>query len=294
MISVAVVEFLAILPVLLLLAAVYGYKWWADRQPRRDPLTTDLRRLPADSLMTRLDLMRDKGLDLILTATMVGGMSVVLIVLRRLPADIDWRLIDTLVLLGSLAVSGVLGQRLVRLLPELARMRAGIRAEQAVAQELAEMLAGRNRIIHDVQAKQFNIDHVVITPGGIFAVETKSRLKPATGQGSESVKVLYDGKGLKFPGWMETEPVEQARRQADWLARHLQAATGERLPVVAVLALPGWYVENTARITNDMVRVINPKNASWLFVKRPPVLDDAALQRAIHAVEKLAAVPAKD
>ncbi len=294
MISVAIVEFLAILPVLLLLAAVYGYKWWADRQPRRDPLTTDLRRLPADSLMTRLDLMRDKGLDLILTATMVGGMSVVLIVLRRLPADIDWRLIDTLVLLGSLAVSGVLGQRLVRLLPELARMRAGIRAEQAVAQELAEMLAGRNRIIHDVQAKQFNIDHVVITPGGIFAVETKSRLKPATGQGSESVKVLYDGKGLKFPGWMETEPVEQARRQADWLARHLQAATGERLPVVAVLALPGWYVENTARITNDMVRVINPKNASWLFVKRPPVLDDAALQRAIHAVEKLAAVPAKD
>ncbi len=294
MISVAIVEFLAILPVLLLLAAVYGYKWWADRQPRRDPLTTDLRRLPADSLMSRLDLMRDKGLDLILTATMVGGMSVVLIVLRRLPADIDWRLIDTLVLLGSLAVSGVLGQRLVRLLPELARMRAGIRAEQAVAQELAEMLAGRNRIIHDVQAKQFNIDHVVITPGGIFAVETKSRLKPATGQGSESVKVLYDGKGLKFPGWMETEPVEQARRQADWLARHLQAATGERLPVVAVLALPGWYVENTARITNDMVRVINPKNASWLFVKRPPVLDDAALQRAIHAVEKLAAVPAKD
>ena len=173
-------------------------------------------------------------------------------------------------------------------------MRAGIRAEQAVAQELAEMLAGRNRIIHDVQAKQFNIDHVVITPGGIFAVETKSRLKPAAGQGSEAAKVFYDGKGLKFPGWMETEPVEQARRQADWLARHLQAATGERLPVVAVLALPGWYVENTARITDDMVRVINPKNASWLFVKRPPVLDDAALQRAIHAVEKLAAVPAKD
>lgn len=294
MISVVVVEFLTILPVLLLLAAVYGYKWWADRQPRRDPLTTDLRRLPADSLMTRLDLMRNKGLDLILTATLAGGASAALIAVRRLPADIDWRLFDTLILLGSLAMSGMLGQRLVRLMPELARMRAGIRAEQAVAQELAEMLAGRNRIIHDVQAKQFNIDHVVITPGGIFAVETKSRLKPAAGQGSEAAKVFYDGKGLKFPGWMETEPVEQARRQADWLARHLQAATGERLPVVAVLALPGWYVENTARITDDMVRVINPKNAAWLFVKRAPVLDDAALQRAIHAVEKLAAVPAKD
>lgn len=286
---------LSLLPLLILAPAVIGFNGWLDRQPRRDPLTTDLRRLPGNSLETRLEKQREKLLDLMIWALATGFVAALMILIKRLPQNgIDWQTRDTLYLLIGLSVSAILTWRLVRQMPELRKMKQGIRAEQATAQELAEVLAGKNRIIHDVQAKDFNIDHVVITPGGIFAVETKSRLKPPAGQGAEAVKVIYDGKCLKFPGWTETAPIEQARRQADWLARHLQAETGERLPVFPVLALPGWFVENAARITDEMVRVINPKNSGWLFVKRAVVLDDAALQRAITAVGKLAAEPAKD
>lgn len=286
---------LSLLPLLILVPAVIGFNGWLDRQPRRDPLTTDLRRLPGNSLETRLEKQREKLLDLMIWALATGFVAALMILIKRLPRNgIDWQADDTLYLLIGLSVSAILTWRLVRQMPELRKMKQGIRAEQAAAQELAEVLAGKNRIIHDVQAKDFNIDHVVITPGGIFAVETKSRLKPPAGQGAEAVKVIYDGKCLKFPGWTETAPIEQARRQADWLARHLQAETGERLPVFPVLALPGWFVENAARITDEMVRVINPKNSGWLFVKRAQVLDDAALQRAITAVGKLAAEPAKD
>jgi len=286
---------LSLLPLLILAPAVIGFNWWLDRQPRRDPLTTDLRRLPGNSLETRLEKQREKMLDLMIWALATGFVAALMILTRRLPQNgIDWHTRDTIYLLIGLSVSAILTWRMVRQMPELRKMKQGIRAEQAAAQELAEVLAGKNRIIHDVQAKDFNIDHVVITPGGIFAVETKSRLKPPAGQGSEAVKVIYDGKCLKFPGWTETAPIEQARRQADWLARHLQAETGERLPVFPVLALPGWFVENAARITDEMVRVINPKNSGWLFIKRAVILDDAALQRAITAVGKLAAEPAKD
>jgi len=286
---------LSLLPLLILAPAVIGFNGWLDRQPRRDPLTTDLRRLPGNSLETRLEKQREKMLDLMIWALATGFVAALMILTRRLPQNgIDWHTRDTIYLLIGLSVSAILTWRMVRQMPELRKMKQGIRAEQAAAQELAEVLAGKNRIIHDVQAKDFNIDHVVITPGGIFAVETKSRLKPPAGQGSEAVKVIYDGKCLKFPGWTETAPIEQARRQADWLARHLQAETGERLPVFPVLALPGWFVENAARITDEMVRVINPKNSGWLFVKRAAILDDAALQRAITAVGKLAAEPAKD
>lgn len=286
---------LSLLPLLILVPAVISFNWWLDRQPRRDPLTTDLRRLPGNSLETRLEKQREKLLDLMIWALATGFVAALMILIKRLPQNgIDWQTRDTIYLLIGLSVSAILTWRLVRQMPELRKMKQGIRAEQAAAQELAEVLAGKNRIIHDVQAKDFNIDHVVITPGGIFAVETKSRLKPPAGQGAEAVKVIYDGKCLKFPGWTETAPIEQARRQADWLARHLQAETGERLPVFPVLALPGWFVENAARITDEMVRVINPKNSGWLFVKRAVILDDAALQRAITAVGKLAAEPAKD
>lgn len=286
---------LSLLPLLILTPAVFGFAWWLDRQPRRDPLTTDLRRLPGNSLEIRLEKEREKVLDRMLWSLSTGLVVAFMILTKRLPeTDIDWHTLDTIYLLIGLTVSAILSWRIVRRMPGLRKMKQGIRAEQAAAQELAEVLAGRNRIIHDVQAQDFNIDHVVITPGGIFAVETKSRLKPAAGQGAETVKVIYDGKCLKFPGWTETAPIEQARRQADWLARHLQAETGERLPVFPVLALPGWFVENAARVTDEMVRVINPKNSGWLFVKRAAVLDDAALQRAITAVGKLAAEPAKD
>jgi len=286
---------LSLLPLLILAPAVIGFNGWLDRQPRRDPLTTDLRRLPGNSLETRLEKQREKMLDLMIWALATGFVAALMILIKRLPQNgIDWQTDDTIYLLIGLSVSAILTWRLVRQMPELRKMKQGIRAEQAAAQELAEVLAGKNRIIHDVQAKDFNIDHVVITPGGIFAVETKSRLKPPAGQGAEAVKVIYDGKCLKFPGWTETAPIEQARRQADWLARHLQAETGERLRVFPVLALPGWFVENAARITDEMVRVINPKNSGWLFVKRAAVLDDAALQRVITAVGKLAAEPAKD
>ena len=57
-----------------------------------------------------------------------------------------------------------------------------------------------------------------------------------------------------------------------------------------MLALPGWFIENTAGITDDMVRVINPKKSQWLLLpeKRPILLNAAAIQRAAFAIEKLA------
>lgn len=176
----------------------------------------------------------------------------------------------------------------MRSMAQLRQNKAGLRAERAAAQEIGAVLAGSNRIFHDVQAGAFNIDHVVVSPAGVFAVETKSRRKPPAGGGADKVKVRYDGKALSFPGWSETEPIAQAERQARWLADYLRKATGESFPVTPVLALPGWFVENTARISEGMVRVINPKKSDWLFLNpRGAGLDPAAIQRASFAVEKL-------
>lgn len=73
----------------------------------------------------------------------------------------------------------------------------------------------------------------------------------------------------------------------------MQKSTGETFPVFAVLALPGWYIENNVRVTEQMVRVINPKNSGWLLLpgKQPIRLDPPAIQRATFQIEKLAQVP---
>ena len=77
-------------------------------------------------------------------------------------------------------------------------------------------------------------------------METKSRLKPRRGD-RDGAKVTYDGAFLSFPGWTEAEPIEQARRQAKWLATELSKAVGEPVHVSPVLALPGWFINEKRR-----------------------------------------------
>lgn len=283
--------FLGLLPAAILISIIWTIKSRLDRSERRDPITTELRHLPGSGLQKERDDLVETQETRMFSAILTGVALSMAILARHIDGGLaGWNWADSLLVLLIVAVGGYYGRLVARDMPRSRQLRQGLRAEQAAAQELAAVLAGSNRLIHDIRAKDFNIDHVVVTPAGIFAVETKSRLKPPAGSGAEAVKVRYDGERLEFPGWVEKQPIVQAARRAKWLADHLQQATGERFPVFPVLALPGWYVENTARIGDDKVRVINPKKCSWLLLpeNRPPRLDAAAIQRAAFAIEKLA------
>lgn len=286
---------LGIAPVLIMLGLLLWQKRRMDADQRREAITTELRNLPASSLQKQRDDFVERQVSRLAAAAIVGLSTAGFFSSRRIsPATFNWDWLDSLALLIIIGCGVYYGWLMIRELPQGRKLRQAIRAEQAVAQELAVSLAGDNRIIHDIQAGEFNIDHVVITPAGVFAVETKSRLKPPAGNGSPKVK--YDGKRLEFPNWTETKPIEQAARQAKWLAEYLQKATGEPFPVFAVLALPGWFIENTTPFSQNMVRVTNSKNCGKLLLpgKQPIRLDPPAIQRAAFQIEKLAQVPAPE
>lgn len=286
---------LGIAPVVIMLGLLLWQKRRMDADQRREAITTDLRNLPASSLQKQRDDFVDRQVSRLIAAAVIGLSTASLFSSRRVsPAAFSWDWLDSAALLTIIGCGVYYGWLMIREMPQGRKLRQAIRAEQAVAQELAASLAGDNRIIHDIQAGEFNIDHVVITPAGVFAVETKSRLKPPAGNGSPKVK--YDGKRLEFPGWTESKPIEQAARQAKWLADYLQKSTGETFPVFAVLALPGWFIDYSVRATEQMVRVINPKNSGWLLLpgKQPSRLDPPAIQRAAFQIEKLAQVPAPE
>lgn len=280
---------LGIVPMLIMVGLLAWQKRRMDADQRREAITTELRNLPASSLQKQRDDFVERQVSRLMAAAIIGLSTASLFSARRVsPVAFNWDWLDTVALLTIIGCGLYYGRLMIRELPQGRKLKQAIRAEQATAQELAASLAGDNRIIHDVQAGDFNIDHVVITPAGVFSVETKSRLKPPVGNGSPRVK--YNGKQLEFSGWVETKPIEQAARQAKWLADYLQKATGERLPVFAVLALPGWYIDYSVRMTEQMVRVINPKNSGWLLLpgKQPTRLEPPAIQRAAFQIEKLA------
>src|SRR5690606_5819201 len=117
-------------------------------------------------------------------------------------------------------------------------------------------------------AENFNIDHVVIGPRAVYAVETKSVRRPK-GKGDADVhRVSYDGKALRFPDFVNTDALAQAARQAQWLKRKLHEALGMEVPVVAALALPGWFIDRTEAGKGADVMVFTPMGKGADFLAR--------------------------
>ena len=119
---------------------------------------------------------------------------------------------------------------------------------------------------------------------GVFAVETEGRAKPLAKNGKAKWELEYDGAQLKFPGWTETAPLEQAKRQADNLQLWLGSAVGESVEVKPVLALPGWYIKRTAC---GPIAVINGTNPAGYFRKAGNAnLSEQMITRIVHQLDQ--------
>lgn len=76
-------------------------------------------------------------------------------------------------------------------------MRLGPDGELATAEELNQLMHYGYYVFHDFPGDHFNIDHVVIGPAGVFAVETKTRSKPV-GKGKQGLKYFLRIHSLSF------------------------------------------------------------------------------------------------
>lgn len=121
-------------------------------------------------------------------------------------------------------------------------------------------------VLHDLPAEHFNIDHVVIGPRAVYAVETKSVRKPPANDKKDHFKVAYDGKTLRFPDFSDSKRLQQTKRQADWLKVYLKQATGLAVPVVPALALPGWWIDPIGQAAGSEVSVFNPAGRGANFM----------------------------
>ncbi|HEX2100294.1 MAG TPA: nuclease-related domain-containing protein, partial [Candidatus Synoicihabitans sp.] len=152
------------------------------------------------------------------------------------------------VLITLLGVLWWIGRSLSRLLDAWRNRYLGYFGERVVAEALEPLKAHAHHVFHDVPAgdrgRRFNLDHVVVGPGGVFAVETKTRrqgLGP-TRVGVASHEIIYDGKNLSYPWGEDRHGLETARERAEWLGRWLQRELEMEIPVHPILTFPGWTV----------------------------------------------------
>lgn len=170
--------------------------------------------------------------------------------------------------------------KLLRLIRETRNYRLGFTGERVVGEHLNQLLSEGFHVFHDLDFGKYNIDHVIVGPPGVYAVETKTRRKPLHLPGSERATVTYDGTTLHFPGWRDEPSVTQARRNAKSLSSWLSSATAQPVPVQAILTLPGWFVQR--RAISD-VNVLNPVEISRCFPRNPkPALTPQQIQQIVH------------
>lgn len=88
-----------------------------------------------------------------------------------------WPIVGLFVIAGITHL-GCATRKIVRAAEQLDRLRVGYDGEVATGQKLDRLMRQGAYVYHDVPAERFNIDHVVVSPQGMFAVETKGFRRP--------------------------------------------------------------------------------------------------------------------
>lgn len=284
--------FSTVLPMLFVLGALSLVRYWEKRDDRRSPLTEKLLHGPGQQLRRELE-KSDESMDTVLIALIISGP--LLLSTWALPQVVwtkvafgptEWTLAFLFVGVVVWAIHRSIGLRAKRI-----RLREGLDAELMTAQLLLPLAGKGCQVFHDIPAKDFNLDHVVIGPYAVFMVETKSRKKP--GHGKQSAQVKYDGRALHFPDHVSSKAVDQARAEADWLKKFLHGAAGDAVPVVPVVALPGWYVTYDREAGRSDVKVVNPK-MHGIFVDKQnsaPLSESLRNRIAYALVQRYPALP---
>ncbi len=165
------------------------------------------------------------------------------------------------------------------------KLRLGYEGELVTAQELTRLMPEGNHVFHDFPAGKFNIDHVVVGPAGVFAVETKTRSKHVSGNNQKDAKAIYTGNAIAFPNFSDTKYLDQAKRQAKWLSNWLKSSIGESVQVIPVVSLPGWFVER--QTPYDGMFVVNPRQfKSVIKSKTSRNIDEKKIQQILHQLER--------
>ena len=162
----------------------------------------------------------------------------------------------------ALLVVAWAGVRFRKTLRVLRRMKQGRDGERIAGESLEKLRAYGYEIFHDIVAGNFNIDHVVVGPSGIYAIETKTISK----RGGVEEKAECDGESILIRGFpLPDNPVPQAKGNARWFAGYLHETSASRFRVIPVVLMPGWFVVNRAKQC-DLLLLNEHENSlkSWI------------------------------
>ncbi|HUX81919.1 MAG TPA: nuclease-related domain-containing protein, partial [Halothiobacillus sp.] len=170
-------------------------------------------------------------------------------------------------------------RKVVLAMRKLKTLRMARDGERVVGQFLEGLRETGYRVLHDIVGDNFNIDHLLIGPKGIFTIETKTMSKPARGK----PEIDYDGTQILVNGFKpDRDPVVQAKAQAHWIKELVKELTGKSITVRPAVVYPGWFINQTQKTGRPDVWVLNPKALATFIDNSDGVMSDEDV-RSFHA-----------
>ena len=181
---------------------------------------------------------------------------------------------------AAIVVGAIAVWRIRRLRLWARRLKQGLEGERVVGQFLEGLRADGYLVLHDIEQDRGNIDHVLIGPTGVFAIETKTISKPT----DRDAQIVYDGERVVVDGHVpDRDPLKQAEAGAAGIRSIIRERTGENVPVRPVALYPGWYIQR--RCHSPQVWVLNEKYLPGWLDHEPETLTKSDVRRLAAVLE---------
>ena len=148
----------------------------------------------------------------------------------------DWQLYVVLALLVA-AASFVL-YRLIRTFISWHEVRFLRDANIAVGHQLQRLASAQGFAFHDVPTANGYIDHVLVGPSGVYAINVVARRHLKKGA------VVLNGNNLHFSNYKTTLSIVNIIGAAKRLEKEFCKIAGKNIRVRSVIAVPGWQVQD--------------------------------------------------
>jgi hypothetical protein len=245
----------------------------------RSPVEGPLRRLPGQSVRDERDrLLNDQTLDYLIVA--LGFCSLAAWEWLRRWLQVPFA--PEIFTLFAVGMTGYCAFRIFPLRKEIRNLNQAEKGERRVSELLTQLRRKRYVAFDDLVVDQSNIDHVVVGPGGIFAIETKAY--SVFGNGCVGVDELGVLRLSKKPA--TKDPLRQATRSAANIVKILKDRMRSDFNVTPVLIFPGWTLRGAKAETG--VVVLNDAMITEFFESQPTKLSDEQITNICSHLDQTA------
>lgn len=239
------------------------------RRRTRPPDIGPLRRLPGQSIREEWErLFDDKVMGYFfafLITWLFAGWSWLYVWTGQKPSP-------RLATVFALLVTAYCAYRIWHIWPEFRNLNLGERGERRVSELLRGLRDHDYVTFDDVLLGGMNVDHIVVGPGGVFALETKtySLFGDRTAGIAENGELHLSGKPVL------KDVLRQARSSAALISAEVKRWVGRDVWVTPLVVLPGWRIDPPKSETT--VTVLNEKTISEFFKTRRESLSRAQIR----------------